>query len=104
MRGPVSSADRSRDPRRPAWLPLAVAALVVPTVLAGLTLLWPRPQIEAELTRTATESLAAAGLTGAGVTFDGRDAVVTGVAGADAQRLQRAVGPGLGGDMHRVGA
>ncbi|GAA2562892.1 channel-forming protein ArfA/OmpATb [Pseudonocardia hydrocarbonoxydans] len=87
----MSSADRSRDPRRPAWLPLAVAALVVPTVLAGLTLLWPRPQIEAELTRTATESLAAAGLTGAGVTFDGRDAVVTGVAGADAQRAAEIV-------------
>jgi len=85
MRGPVSSADRSRDRRRPAW-PALAAALVVPTALAGLTLLWPRPQIEAGLTRTATESLAAAGLTGAGVRFDGRDAVVTGVSGPDAER------------------
>lgn len=87
MRGPVgyaTSADRSRH--RPAWLPLAAAALVVPTVLAGLTLLWPRPQIEDGLTRTATESLAAAGITGAGVTFSGRDALLTGVSGPEAQR------------------
>lgn len=86
MRGPVSSADRSRDRRRPAWLPLAAAALVVPTALAGLTLLWPRPQIEADLTRTATESLAAAGITGAGVSFTGRDATLTGISGPDAAR------------------
>jgi outer membrane protein OmpA-like peptidoglycan-associated protein len=87
MRGPVgyaTSADRSRH--RPAWLPLAAAALVVPTVLAGLTLLWPRPQIEDGLTRTATETLAAAGITGAGVTFSGRDALLTSVSGPEAQR------------------
>jgi outer membrane protein OmpA-like peptidoglycan-associated protein len=89
MRGPVgyaSSADRSRDRRGPAWLPLAAAALVVPTALAGLTLLWPRPQIEADLTRTATESLTAAGFTGAGVDVVGRDATITGLTGPDAQR------------------
>lgn len=89
MRGPVgyaSSADRSRDRRRPAWLPLAATALVVPTVLAGLTLLWPRAQIETDLTRTATESLAAAGITGAGVDVTGRDATITGLTGPDAQR------------------
>lgn len=87
MRGPVgyaTSADRSRH--RPAWLPLAAAALVVPTVLAGLTLLWPRPQIEDGLERAATGSLAAAGLTGTGVTFSGRDALLTGVSGPEAQR------------------
>ena len=89
MRGPVgyaSSADRSRDLRGPAWLPLAATALVVPTVLAGLTLLWPRPQIETDLTRTATESLTAAGITGAGVDVTGRDAIITGLTGPDAQR------------------
>lgn len=89
MRGPVgyaSSADRSRDRRGPAWLPLAAAALVVPTVLAGLTLLWPRPQIETDLTRTATESLTAAGITGAGVDVTGRDATITGLTGPEAQR------------------
>lgn len=89
MRGPVgyaSSADRSRDRRGPAWLPLAATALVVPTLLAGLTLLWPRPQIEADLTRTAGESLVAAGITGAGVDVTGRDATITGLTGPDAQR------------------
>lgn len=94
MRGPVgyaSSADRSHDRRGPAWLPLAVTALVVPTVLAGLTLLWPRPQIEADLTRAATESLAAAGITGAGVDVTGRDATITGLAGPHAQRAVEVV-------------
>lgn len=91
MRGPVSSADRSRDRRGPAWLPLAASALVVPTVLAGLTLLWPRPQIEAELTRTATESLAAAGISGAEVDVTGRDATITGLTGPDAQRAAEIV-------------
>jgi outer membrane protein OmpA-like peptidoglycan-associated protein len=84
--GYASSADRSRDRRGPAWLPLAATALVVPTVLAGLTLLWPRPQIETDLTRTATESLTAAGITGAGVDVTGRDAIITGLTGPDAQR------------------
>jgi outer membrane protein OmpA-like peptidoglycan-associated protein len=89
MRGPVgyaSSADRSRDRRGPAWLPLAAAALVVPTALAGLTLLWPRPQIEAGLARTASDSLSAAGLTGAQLTVTGRDATIAGLAGADGER------------------
>lgn len=107
MRGPVSSADRSRDRRGPAWLPLAAAALVVPTALAGLTLLWPRPQIEADLTRTATESLAAAGITGADVVFSGRDATLTGPDARRAAEVVRGVpgvrvaelpaGPGTGG-------
>lgn len=89
MRGPVgyaSSADRSRDRRGPAWLPLAAAAVVVPTVLAGLSLLWPGPQIRTDLGRAATESLAAAGLSGAGVSFDGRDATISGIDGPDAER------------------
>lgn len=77
----ASSADRPRG-RRPAWLPLAVAAIVVPTVLAGLTLAWPRPQIEDGLTRAADTSLAAAGLAGTRVTFSGRDATVDGPAAA----------------------
>ncbi len=72
-------------PPRP-WLPLGAAALVVPTALAGLALLWPRPQIEAELTGRATHALAAAGIDPAEVVLRGRDAVVGGVGGADAQR------------------
>ena len=68
-------ADRTADrSRRPGWLPLVGAALVVPTVLAGLTQLWPRPQIEDQLTRAGSEALATAGLPGAGLVMAGRDA------------------------------
>jgi outer membrane protein OmpA-like peptidoglycan-associated protein len=78
-----STADRSR---RPAWLPLVGAAIVVPTVLAGLTQLWPRPQIEDQLTRTGSEALATAGFPGAGLVMDGRDATISGIDPADNQR------------------
>lgn len=78
-----SADDRPRTP----WLPLAAAGLIVPTVLAGLTLLWPRPQIEDGLARAAGESLATAGLTDATVRLDGRDAVVSGISAPDAQRV-----------------
>lgn len=89
-----AAADSAVSERatRPAWLPLAAAAVVVPTVLAGLTLLWPRLQIETELTRTGTEALAAAGFPGAALSLDGRDATITGIpAGADRQRAIDAV-------------
>lgn len=75
----------------PAWLPLAATAIVVPTALAGLTLLWPRPQVEGELTRTGGEALAAAGFPGVGLSFTGRDATVSGVPAADRQRAVDAV-------------
>ncbi len=81
----VSSAnDRAA---RPAWLPLAAATIIVPTVLAGLTLWWPRPQIEDHLTRAGGEALATAGFTGAALDLSGRDATISGVpASADGQR------------------
>lgn len=81
--GSTSSADPFPGARRrTGLLPLAVAAVVVPTVLAGLTLLWPGPRIEDDLTRAADASLAAAGIAGAQVVLDGRDAVVDGPPGA----------------------
>lgn len=83
------AADSSRS--RPAWLPLVAATILVPTVLAGLTLLWPRPQIETDLSRTANEALSAAGFTDAGITLAGRDATITGVPAADQQRAVDAV-------------
>jgi outer membrane protein OmpA-like peptidoglycan-associated protein len=85
----TTSAPPPRD--RPAWLPLAAAALLVPTALAGLTLLWPRPGIEAELTGSAAQALAAAGLAPAEVVFRGRDATITGPAGADGERAVEVV-------------
>jgi len=63
-----------------------VAAVVVPSVLAGLTLLWPRPQIQSALTERAQAALSAAGISGATVRFDGRDATITGLSGGAAAR------------------
>lgn len=88
--GYASSADRSR-PGRPAWLPLAASAIVVPTVLAGVTLLWPRPQIEGDLNAAATEALSSAGVPGATLALSGRDATLSGVAGPDAEQALAAV-------------
>ncbi len=83
-----SSADRSR---RPGWLPLVGAAVVVPTVLAGLTQLWPRPQIEDQLTSAGGDALAAAGFPGAGLALSGRDATISGIDPADGPRAVDAV-------------
>ncbi|WP_308190457.1 OmpA family protein [Pseudonocardia sp. TRM90224] len=84
------ASDRSPD-RRPAWLPLAAAGLVVPTVLAGVTLLWPRQQIESDLAAQANQALAAAGFTGASLQVSGRDATISGVTEAEQQRALAAV-------------
>lgn len=93
MRGSVSPdpgpSDRSAS--RPPWLALVVSAIAVPTVLAGLTLLWPNPQIQNTLTQTAGAALSAAGISGATVRFDGRDATISGVSDADAGRAIQAV-------------
>lgn len=115
--GSTSSADRSSGAaaRRTGRLPLAVTAVVVPTVLAGLTLLWPGRQIEDDLTRSADASLAAAGVTGAQVVLDGRDARVDGppgaveiVQGVTGVRIARAAGGGAtgpgGGDLQGAAA
>jgi outer membrane protein OmpA-like peptidoglycan-associated protein len=67
------------------------AAVLVPTVLAGLTQLWPRPQIEDQLTRAGGEALAAAGFPGAGLVLSGRDAAISGIDPADEQRAVDAV-------------
>jgi outer membrane protein OmpA-like peptidoglycan-associated protein len=81
---------------RPPWLPLIAAAVVVPAVLAGLTLLWSAPQIEGTLTERAQAALSAAGISGAGVRFDGRDATITGLTGAAAERAAQVVAGATG--------
>jgi outer membrane protein OmpA-like peptidoglycan-associated protein len=85
-RGP---SDRP-TPRTP-WLPLVASAIVVPTVLAGFTLLWPRTQIQDTLTDRAGAALSAAGISGATVSFDGRDATISGVSAAEAAQAVQAV-------------
>jgi outer membrane protein OmpA-like peptidoglycan-associated protein len=88
---------------RPPWLPLIAAAVVVPAVLAGLTLLWPAPQIEGTLTERAQAALSAAGISGAGVRFDGRDATITGLTGAAAERAAQVVAGATGVRVAVVG-
>ena len=92
--------DRSM---RPPWLPLIAAAVVVPAVLAGLTLLWSAPQIEGALTERAQAALSAAGISGAGVRFDGRDATITGLTGAAAERAAQVVAGATGVRVAVVG-
>src|SRR4051794_13489677 len=88
--GPSGAGPTGRE-RSLRPLPLIAAAVVVPAVLAGLTLLWPAPQIEGTLTGQAQAALSAAGITGAGVRFDGRDATITGLTGAAAERAAQVV-------------
>ncbi|MFC4947574.1 OmpA family protein [Pseudonocardia sp. GCM10023141] len=83
--------DTATKTTRPAWLPLVAAALVVPTALAGLTLLWPRQQIEDQLTQSARTALAGAGFSQAGLRFNGRDATLSGIPEADRQAAIDAV-------------
>jgi outer membrane protein OmpA-like peptidoglycan-associated protein len=85
-----SPGDRPAS-RKPAWLPLGAAALIVPTALAGITLAWPRPQIETQLGQHATEALAAAGIPAGRVVFTGRDATIGGVPAALRDKARAAV-------------
>ena len=103
MASDARSTGRDRSALRPPWLPLIAAAVVVPTVLAGLTLLWPRPQIEGGLTERAQAALSAAGISGAGVRFDGRDATITGLTGAAAERAAQVVAGATGVRVAVVG-
>jgi outer membrane protein OmpA-like peptidoglycan-associated protein len=82
-------SDRSA-PRTP-WVALVVSAIAVPTILAGLTLLWPGQQIQNTLTERAGAALSAAGISGAAVRFDGRDATISGVSDAEAAQAIQAV-------------
>lgn len=92
----MSETPGESGSRKAAWLPLGAAALIVPTALAGITLAWPRPQIENELGQRATDALAAAGIPASGVMFSGRDATISGVA-ADQQDRAIAVVQGATG-------
>jgi len=107
--GPSGAAASGTGPTgrdrslRPPWLPLIAAAVVVPAVLAGLTLLWSAPQIEGTLTERAQAALSAAGVSGAGVRFDGRDATITGLTGAAAERAAQVVAGATGVRVAVVG-
>ncbi|HEY0639802.1 MAG TPA: hypothetical protein VGD67_19315, partial [Pseudonocardiaceae bacterium] len=86
--GGVVSPDRpDGERRRPAWLPWGAAVVAVPPLLAALGLVWQRPALEQDLTAHSYQALRAAGLTGATVVFDGRDARVSGVPAGTEHRV-----------------
>ncbi|MBD0324012.1 MAG: OmpA family protein [Aldersonia sp.] len=76
------------------WLPLLLAVLIVPLVLAALAI-WSgvgaRDDIENDLTAESRQALTAAGYPQAQVRFDGRDATISGVSSADAAAAVNAV-------------
>lgn len=101
---PTDAGQARRSAPRPPWLLLVAAAVIVPSVLAGLTLLWPRPQIESALTERAEAALSAAGISGATVRFDGRDATITGLSDAAAAKAAEVVAGATGVRVALVGA
>ena len=101
---PTDAGKARRSAPRPPWLLLVAAAVVVPSVLAGLTLLWPRPQIESALTERAEAALSAAGISGATVRFDGRDATITGLSDTAAAKAAEVVAGATGVRVALIGA
>ncbi|MGH3734795.1 MAG: OmpA family protein [Micromonosporaceae bacterium] len=65
--------------KRPKWLPLLLSLLLVPLLLALLVLVFSGQSIEDKLTAASTSELDKAGISGATVAFDGRDATLSGV-------------------------
>jgi outer membrane protein OmpA-like peptidoglycan-associated protein len=88
---PPDAGPSPRSALRTPWVALVASAIAVPTILAGLTLLWPGNQIQNTLTERAGAALSAAGISGATVRFDGRDATITGVSDAEAAQAIQAV-------------
>ena len=87
---------------RAARLPWLAAVLLVPLLLAGVTTVWRGAAIEHDLTDRSTAALAAAGLPGARVSFDGRDATIADVPASQRQRALAAVGAVEGVRTSRV--
>lgn len=76
------------------WLPLLLAALLVPlvlTALATLTGIGTRDTVQDDLTARSNAALAAAGISGATVSFAGRDATVAGVRADQEDAVRQAV-------------
>jgi len=71
------------------WLPLLIAAIVVPLVVAAIAVATRRDHVQDNLSGRAQAALAAAGFPSAQVSFNGRDATIKGVplASADAAVL-----------------
>lgn len=81
----------SRFSSKIPWLPLILAALIVPlllTALATITGIGERDKIQKDLSARSVAALEAQGISGAAVSFDGRDGTVSGI-GADQEQLAK---------------
>lgn len=74
-----------------AWLPLLIAAIVVPLVVAAIAVATRRDHVQDNLSGRAQAALAVAGYPSAQVSFNGRDATIKGVPAASAEAARRAV-------------
>lgn len=72
-----------------AWLPLLLAVLLVPLVVAAIVAFAVRDDVQTDLAERSAQALASAGIEGATVSFDGRDATIADVpAGAESAAVK----------------
>lgn len=90
----MPSADSRPRTTRVGWLPLLLAMVLIPLLLTALATCTPvgkRDAIQDDLTKRAGQALASAGIPFERVSFDGRDATVTGVPADQADAAREAV-------------
>lgn len=98
------------------WVAWLAALVLAPLLLAALGLAWPRPGLESDLTDRSDVALRSAGVTGASVSFDGRDATLAdvpagqellaldAVRGVDGVRVARMASSGSSSDSSATSA
>lgn len=90
----MPSADSRPRTTKVGWLPLLLAVVLIPLLLTALATCTPigkRDAIQDDLTKRAGQALASAGIPFERVSFDGRDATVTGVPADQADAAREAV-------------
>jgi outer membrane protein OmpA-like peptidoglycan-associated protein len=87
-----------------AWLPLLIAAIVVPLVIAAIAVATRRDHIQDNLSGRARAALVAAGFPNARVSVNGRDATIKGVPLASAEAARQAVRHVRGVRVAAIGA
>ena len=88
--GAVRTTTTTYSYRR-AWLPLLLAAIAVPLIVAAIAVATRRGHIQGDLSTRARTALAAAGIPNAQVSFNGRDATIRGVPATSADAARKAV-------------
>lgn len=87
----VSARNRSRKTPWPVFIAAAVIVPLVLTALATLTGIGKRDDIQRDLSQRSQSALQKAGVLNAKVSFDGRDATVSGVSADQKAKAQDAV-------------